>query len=72
VSLRSERLTKLQTAYDLALDKTSDPALSKIGMALAQAKQAGASDRECMDVMRSRDWGRYKRYKDYAKEKGWL
>lgn len=72
MSLRSERLNKLQVTYDLALDKTADYALEKIGMALAEAKQAGASDRECMDALRSRDWGRYKRYKDYAKERGWL
>lgn len=72
MTLRTEKLERLRVSYDALLDKDSPIALSKIGWAVAEAKQAGASDRECMDSIRSRDWSRYKRYKDHAREKGWL
>ena len=72
MTARSERLDELRITYDAQLDKDAPASVSKIARSVASAKTAGASDRECMDAIRSRDWARYKRYKDFAREEEWL
>lgn len=74
MTIRNDRIDALREMYDLAppQSKASGEWLERIARALADAKRVGATTRECMDAMRGRDWGRYKKYRDYAHEKGWL
>lgn len=72
MSTRVESLDQLRITYDAQLDKDAPASAGKIARALADAKYQGASDRECMDAIRSRDWARYKRYKDRARQEEWL
>lgn len=73
-TVRTQRLSTLEATYDAAPPqlKTQGAHLERIARALADAKRVGATTRECMDAMHSRDWSRYKKYQDYAREAGWM
>ena len=74
MSARTDRLRDLERAYENipVRYRQTGKSIVTLARAVADAKAVGASDRECMDALKSRDWKRYKIYKDKAREEGWL